>query len=97
MLARINENQLVTETCLHKARDVIYWPPMSSKVKYFISSCTACSHYLKNNIKELPISHPIPNKPWSRIARDKMNINYSRLLLRLLRIKRTAKRSRLKV
>ena len=39
-------------TCLHKARDVMYWSTMNSEVKDFISNCTACNNYLKNNSKE---------------------------------------------
>ena len=57
-----------------QARDVIYWPAMNSKVKYFISNCTACNDYLQNKSKELLISHPIPIKAWSRIVMDIMNV-----------------------
>ena len=43
---------------------------MNSEVKDFISNCTACNDYLQNNSKEPLITHPIPSKPWSRIAMD---------------------------
>lgn len=97
MVTRINANHLGAETCLYKARNIIYWPTISSKIKDFISNRTACSHYLQSNSKELLISHPVPNKPWTWITRDIININNSRLLLQLLGIKRTAKRSKLKL
>ena len=97
MVTRINANHLGAETCLYKARNIIYWPTISSKIKDFISNRTACSHYLQSNSKELLISHPVPNKPWTWITRDIININYSRLLLRLLGSKRTAKRSKMKL
>ena len=70
MLTRINASHLGAETCLRKARDVIYWPTMNSEVKDFISNCIACNDYLQNNSKEPLISHPIPSKPWSQIAMD---------------------------
>ena len=74
MQTRIHASHLGAETCLHKARDAIYWPKMNSEVKDFISNCTVCNGYLQNNSKEPLISHPIPSKPWSRIAIDIMTV-----------------------
>ena len=74
MLTRIHTSHLGVKTCLHKARDVIYWPTMISEIKDFINNCTACNGYLQNNSKEPLISHSIPNKPWSRIAMDIMTV-----------------------
>ena len=74
MLTRIHASHLGAEACLHKARDVIYWTTMNSEVKDFISNCITCNDYLQNNSQEPLISHPIPSKPWSRIAMDIMTV-----------------------
>ena len=47
---------------------------MNSEVKDFISNCITCNDYLQNNSQEPLISHPIPSKPWSRIAMDIMTV-----------------------
>ena len=43
MLTRIHASHLGVQTCLRKARDVIYWPTMNSEVKDFIRNFTACN------------------------------------------------------
>ena len=79
MLTRIHASYLGAETYLRKAKDVIYWPKMTSEVKDFIRNCTACNDYLQNNRKAI-ISYPIPSKPWSRIAMDIMTL-FNRIYL----------------
>ena len=74
ILTRIYASHLGAETCLRKARDVIYWPAMNSEVKDFIRNCNACNGYLQNNSKELQISHPISSRPGNRIAMDIMTV-----------------------
>ena len=74
MLTRIHASHLGVETCLRKARDVIYWPIMNSEVKNLIIDFTECDDYLQNISKKPLISRPIPSKLWKRIAMDIMNV-----------------------
>ena len=98
MLTIIHASHLGAETCLCKARDIIYWTKMNSEVKDFISNCTACNDYLQNNSKEPVINHPIPSKPWS-ISKyndhfQKKLFHCGRLLLQLPGIRHTEKQSK---
>ena len=64
MLTRIHTNPVGAETYLCKARDVVYWLTINSRVKDFISNCTACNDYMQNNSKEPLIINSIPSKSW---------------------------------
>ena len=75
MLRRTYSSHLVAETCLRKARYVIYWSTMNSEVKNFISNCSPCNDYLQNNNKETLISHPIPSKSWKTDKLDRLPNN----------------------
>ena len=74
MLIKRHESCLEEETCLRKARGVIYSPRMNSEVKNFIRNCTSCNDYSQNNSKVPLISHPISSKPSSRIEMDIMTV-----------------------
>ena len=52
------------ESCLRRAREIVYWPGMPAEIKDFISKCEVCASYKKEQPKELLISHKIPSRPW---------------------------------
>ena len=43
---------------------------MNVQLKQFIASCEVCNTCQKNNQKETPLSHEIPNRPWSKVDSD---------------------------
>jgi len=43
---------------------------MNSQLKQFIAACEVCNSFQKNNQKETLMSHPIPNRPWSKVGCD---------------------------
>ena len=45
MLKQIHRSHIGIEGCLRRAREVLYWPPMNSKVKDFVSKCSICQSY----------------------------------------------------
>jgi transposase InsO family protein len=70
MLKRIHSSHLGGESCLQKARDVLYWPNMSAEIKDMVEQCSTCNEYQQAQKKEPLMIHPIPECPWSRIAMD---------------------------
>ena len=70
MLVRIHSSHLGAQSCLRKARDVLYWPNMSNEIKDMIGQCSACNEYQQSQCKEPLMTHEIPERPWSRVAMD---------------------------
>ncbi|KAL9964865.1 hypothetical protein ACROYT_G028567 [Oculina patagonica] len=70
MLVRIHSSHLGAESCLRKARDVLYWPNMSNEVRDMVGQCSACNEYQHSQCKEPLMTHEIPECPWSRVAMD---------------------------
>ena len=75
MLHAIHYSHLGADTCLHKAKEVLFWPGMSAQVKDFISQCSVCNQFLSKQKKEPMIIHDIPDKPWSKVGIDLFNFN----------------------
>ena len=70
MLEAIHYSHLGIASCLRRARDVLFWPGMSAQVKDFISKCSTCNEYSHRQCKEPLLNHPIPSRPWSKLAID---------------------------
>ena len=70
MLTKIHISHLGPEANTRKAKDVMYWPGMSSQIKDHHSNCSLCNEYLDKQQKQPLISHPIPVRPWSRLGMD---------------------------
>ena len=67
MLLRIHASHLGIESCLRKARDIVYWPHMNFDA---ISKCEACQAYASNN-RNMPLQTPqLPNRPWEKVGID---------------------------
>ena len=58
------------ESCLRRAREIVYWPGMPAEIKDFISKCEVCASYKKEQPKEPLISHKIPSRPWETVGSD---------------------------
>ena len=50
-------------SCLRRARELVFWPGMSRDIREFIGSCDICaSHALKQSAQPLCM-HSTPNRP----------------------------------
>ena len=70
LTAKLHQAHMGTESTLRRARTSLWWPGMNSQLKHFIAACGVCNSFQKNNQKETLMSHPIPNRPWSKIGCD---------------------------
>jgi len=75
MLQKIHEGHLGVESCLKRAREVFYWPLMTSEVKDLVSNCSVCNAVQPSQAKEPLLAHEIPQRPWSKVATDLFSIN----------------------
>ena len=58
------------QSCLHRARETVYWPGMNSDLTDYISKCDICSSYQSSQAKEPLICHEIADRPWQKIGAD---------------------------
>ena len=49
MLKLIHSSHLGIEKCKRQARDILYWPGMSSQIQDVVSTCATCNMYQRKN------------------------------------------------
>ena len=75
MLAIIHESHLGINKCKSRARDSLFWIGMASDVEQTVRNCTVCAQNQRANVKEPLIPGIIPDRPWSHISADIMELN----------------------
>ena len=63
------------QSCLRRAREVVYWPGMNKDLTDFISKCEICNAFQNNQSQEPLIPREIPSRPWQIIAADIFTVN----------------------
>ena len=90
MLEKIHYSHVGADSCLRKARDVLFWPGMAKAVHDYISKCAICNEFWPQQQKEPLIPHDTPKLPWADVAVDlftfdSVNCCRSRLFFRFFR------------
>ena len=79
MLRYIYSSHLSIEKCKQQARDVLFWPGMTSQIEDVredvVLNCQVCSTYQQSNTKELMLPHEIPEHSWSQVGADLFLLN----------------------
>ena len=75
MISRIHSSHLGIESCLRKARDLVFWPSMNSEIKEAVIKCSVCAEYQAKNPKQPMQTHSIPDRPWSKVGTDLFSLH----------------------
>ena len=67
---KIHSSHTGIQSCLRRARELIYWPGMNKDLFDYISNCDICASQQKAQAKEPLIHHEQPSNPWEKIATD---------------------------
>ena len=81
MLSKIHESHLGVEKSKKRARDIMYWPNMSTQISDMISKCTSCLKYQRKQSKQPLKQHEVPTNPWEKLAADLLTLNGTDYLL----------------
>ena len=81
MLKRIHSSHIGVEGCMRRARECLFWPGMSAAIKDFVSTCEVCHTFESKQQKEPLIQHEFPDRPWSKVASDLFQVNYTNYLI----------------
>ena len=58
------------EGCIRRARETLYWPRMTTKIKEYISRCDICLTHCNSLGKEPILQHEFTARPWAKVAAD---------------------------
>jgi hypothetical protein len=75
MKRRIHAGHLGINSCLRRARDVVFWPGMSSEIRQFIENCTVCATYCDKQPAETLKFHETCHRPWEKVGTDLFTIH----------------------
>lgn len=81
MLRRIHEGHMGIEKCQRRAREVMWWPGMSTDIQSVVESCESCQRHRAANPRQPLQPHPLPDRPWQVLAADIFEIKEKRFLL----------------
>ena len=74
MLQRIHESHLGIVKSKQLARDLLFWPGMTSQIEDTVAKCSTCQQSRKKQAPEPLISHQIPDQPFAKVATDLFEI-----------------------
>ena len=81
MLNIIHSSHLSIVTCKSRAREVLYWPGMSSQIEDLIAKCEICAIHQRMNSKEPLPETETPSRPWSILSTDLFEFKGSNYLV----------------
>ena len=74
MKRRIHSGHLGINSCLRRARELLFWPGMSGDIKRHVESCDVCSTYCDKQSPETIYMHPVPDRQWAKVGTDLFQI-----------------------
>ena len=75
MLEKIHETHLGTVKCKSRARQVLFWPGMSSQIQEPVAACRVCAEHSRAKPKEPMIPVEVPDRPWAKVGGDLFELN----------------------
>ena len=61
-------------SCLRRARDLIFWPGMSADIRAYVESCDTCATYCAKQPEQPLQMHQVPERPWQKVGSDIFSI-----------------------
>ena len=75
ILNRIHRSHIGTQGCLRRARESVFWPGITKQIKDHIERCEICRSFEVAQQKETLQPHDVPDRPWSRVAADLLDLD----------------------
>ena len=70
MLSRIHESHLGINKCKQRARELLFWPGMSTQIEELVARCEMCATHRPINSREPMIVSESPSRPWEMVGCD---------------------------
>ncbi|CAH8491041.1 unnamed protein product [Dicrocoelium dendriticum] len=70
MLELIHGSHSGVNACVARARELMFWPGMTSQIRDHVSNCLACRAHDVRQPKEPMMLREVPERPWQKVALD---------------------------
>ena len=64
MKNRVHAGHLGINSCLRRARDLVYWPGMSAEIRQHVDTYGTCATYANKQPHETSVIIGVPDRPW---------------------------------
>ena len=81
LMSVAHSTHLVTEGCLRRVRECLFWLRIASNIKDYVFKCDVCLAYRTSETKELLLQHEVISRPWAKVAADLCESNGHTLLV----------------
>ena len=81
MLKKIHASHIGIEGCLRRAREILYWPGMTSAIRDHVSACGTCNSFRMEQPKEPLMPQKVPDRPWSKVAVDLFTLHKTEYII----------------
>ena len=81
MLSRIHESHFGINKCKQRARELLFWPGMSSQIENLVARCDVCATFGTANPREPMIASESRSRPWEVVGCDLFEFRNSHYLL----------------
>ncbi|XP_062605902.1 uncharacterized protein K02A2.6-like [Saccostrea cucullata] len=81
MLNIIQQAHMGIVKCKNRAREVIYWPEISSQIEDMVSKCAIYAETQNSNPKEPLVLVDLPDRPWAKVSTDLFMLNSKHYIL----------------
>ena len=81
MLNVLHEAHLGIVKLKQRARNLFFWPGMNAQIEDKVSRCSICQAIRKKQQSEPMLTHPIPDRPWSKLGVDAFHLDGKNYLL----------------
>ncbi|XP_033100411.1 uncharacterized protein K02A2.6-like [Anneissia japonica] len=65
---KVHAGHMRINSCLRRARELVFWPGMSAQIRQFVESCNICATYSCKQSAEPLYQHPVPDRPWAKVG-----------------------------
>ena len=78
---KVHAGHLGINSCIRRAKDMVYWPGVSKEIRQFVESCDTCASMPDKQSLEPLIMHEIPSRAWEKVATDIFTIDARNYLI----------------
>ena len=67
---KVHADHQGVNSCLRRARDLIFWPGMSADIRANVESCDTCATYCAKQPEQPLQMHEVPERLWQKVGSD---------------------------
>ena len=67
---KVHAGHMGINSCLRRARELVFWPGMSSEIRQYIESYDTCATHSDKQAAEPLFMHEVHGRPWQKVGTD---------------------------